>query len=87
MVPVTRKMSRAFLRRLRTTREGVIRSLVKTAVYRTIMVLITVVVAFFFTDDATASISIGLTANAIKTFTYFGYERLWARIGWGYDSN
>jgi uncharacterized membrane protein len=52
--------------------------------YRVLMVMITVLVAFFFTDDAVTSVSIGLVSNVIKTFTYFGYERLWARIGWGY---
>jgi uncharacterized membrane protein len=74
----------SFLDSLRTTHEGLSRAVVKTVVYRVIMVLITVVVAFVFTDDAVTSVSIGLTANVVKTFTYFGYERLWARIDWGY---
>jgi len=73
-----------FLERLRTTHEGLGRAVVKTAVYRTVMVVITVVVAFAFTGNASASAGIGLVSNGIKTFTYFGYERLWARVEWGY---
>jgi len=76
-----------FLDRLRTTHEGVTRAIAKTLIYRTVMVIITVVVAFFFTDDAATSVSIGLVTNVIKTGTYFTYERLWARIGWGYGSS
>jgi len=75
------------LDRFRTTHEGVERAIVKTAMYRTLMIVITVLVAFVFTDDAAASVGIGLVSNLIKTFTYFGYERLWARIGWGYDGD
>ncbi|WP_248518092.1 DUF2061 domain-containing protein [Salinarchaeum laminariae] len=62
------------------------RSLVKTLCYRLLMVAITITVAFAFTDDATAALNIGLVANVVKTGTYFGYERLWARISWGATS-
>ncbi len=79
-------MIRALLNRIRNTHEGLGRSIVKTACYRVLMVLITIFVAFFFTDDAATSVGIGLASNAIKTFTYFGYERLWARIRWGYGT-
>lgn len=80
-------MIRTLERKIRTTHEGVKRSIVKTAVYRGVMVMITVVVAFFFTEDAGTSVSIGLVTNVVKTFTYFGYERLWARVGWGYGGD
>ncbi|GAB3691891.1 hypothetical protein GCM10028857_29830 [Salinarchaeum chitinilyticum] len=59
------------------------RSLVKTLCYRVLMVAITIAVAFAFTNDAMAALNIGLVANVVKTGTYFGYERLWARISWG----
>lgn len=78
-------MVRSLLWRIRNTHEGLKRSIAKTVVYRGVMVLITVIVAFFFTEDAGTSVSIGIVTNAVKTFTYFGYERLWARVGWGYD--
>lgn len=77
-------MIRSLLRKVRTTHEGLKRSVVKTGVYRGVMVMITVAVAFFFTEDAGTSVSIGLVTNVVKTFTYFGYERMWARVGWGY---
>ncbi len=67
------------------TREGLARAVVKTAMYRVFMVMITTVIAFAFTDDGVASAGIGLTTNFIKTFTYFGYERIWARVIWGYQ--
>jgi len=59
------------------------RALAKTLLYRTLMVVITVVVALFVTGDTAQALSIGLVANLVKTMTYYGYERLWDRIAWG----
>ncbi len=59
------------------------RALAKTALYRTLMVCITVAVAFFVTDDPATALNIGIAANVLKTGTYYGYERLWDRIDWG----
>jgi uncharacterized membrane protein len=59
------------------------RALVKTLMYRTLMVVITISVAFFFTGDTGDALSIGFVSNLIKTGTYYGYERLWDRISWG----
>ncbi|WP_440990539.1 DUF2061 domain-containing protein [Haloarchaeobius baliensis] len=59
------------------------RAIVKTLLYRVLMVVITVVVAFAVTDDVLASVNIGLVTNVVKTGTYYGYERLWDRIAWG----
>ncbi|WP_435344421.1 DUF2061 domain-containing protein [Haloarchaeobius sp. HRN-SO-5] len=59
------------------------RAVVKTLLYRVLMVLVTVVVAFLVTDDVAASVNIGIVANVVKTGTYYGYERLWDRIAWG----
>lgn len=64
-------------------RERWSRSLVKTALYRVLMVAITILVAFFVTGNTAEALSIGLAANVVKTGTYYGYERLWARIDWG----
>lgn len=63
--------------------QRVSRALAKTLLYRTLMVIITVVVAFFFTRDTGDALSIGLASNVIKTGTYYGYERLWDRVDWG----
>lgn len=59
------------------------RAVVKTLLYRTLMVLITVVVAFAVTGDTASAVNIGIVANVVKTLTYYGYERLWDRIAWG----
>lgn len=59
------------------------RALVKTLLYRVLMVGITVVVAFAVTDDVAAALNIGIVANLVKTATYYGYERLWDRVDWG----
>lgn len=59
------------------------RAVVKTLLYRTLMVVITVVVALVVTGNTGAALSIGLVSNLIKTGTYYGYERLWDRIEWG----
>jgi len=67
----------------RSPHQKMSRALVKTLLYRTLMVVITVVVAFAFTGDTGDALSIGLVSNVIKTGTYYGYERLWDRVSWG----
>lgn len=59
------------------------RALVKTLCYRVLMVLITIGVAFAVTGDQVQAVNIGLVTNAIKTGTYYVYERIWDRIEWG----
>jgi len=66
-----------------TPREGWRRTAVKTLAYRTLMFLITAVVAFAVTGSPVDAFNIGLVTNAVKTLTYAGYERVWARISWG----
>ncbi|MFC7027534.1 DUF2061 domain-containing protein [Halomicroarcula sp. GCM10025324] len=59
------------------------RALVKTLLYRLLMLVVTVTVALAVTGDPVAALNIGLAANLVKTVTYYGYERLWDRIEWG----
>ncbi|WP_096390276.1 DUF2061 domain-containing protein [Halopenitus persicus] len=59
------------------------RTLLKTACYRTLMVAITVGVAWFVVGDAYAAMNIGLVTNLLKTGTYYAYERLWDHVTWG----
>lgn len=59
------------------------RAIVKTLLYRLVMVVITVVVAFVVTGDTVAALNIGIVSNAIKTVTYYTYERAWDRVSWG----
>ena len=74
-----------FARRLVTRTPNQLRSraLVKTLLYRTVMVLVSVGVAFAVTGSVGQSLSIGLVTNLVKTGTYYGYERLWDRVAWG----
>ena len=62
------------------------RAILKTALYRVLMVCITVLVAFLLTDEPTTALNIGIVANVVKTGTYYGYERLWDRVEWGLGS-
>lgn len=63
--------------------QAVPRAVVKTALYRLLMICISVVVAYAVVGDVSAALSIGLATNVVKTGTYYGYERLWDRIAWG----
>ena len=67
----------------RSPHQRLSRALVKTLLYRALMVVITVLVALFVTGDTTQALSIGFVANVVKTGTYYSYERLWDRISWG----
>ena len=58
-------------------------SLLKALIYRLFMIALTVIVAYVFTTDTTASLQIGLVANGIKTGTYYAYERIWDRLTFG----
>lgn len=59
------------------------RAIVKTLLYRLVMILVTIVVALVVTGQVDQALSIGIAANVVKTATYYGYERLWDRIDWG----
>jgi len=71
--------------RSRSPHQRMSRALVKTLLYRVLMVVITVAVALLVTGNTEQALSIGLVANLVKTGTYYGYERLWDRISWGVD--
>jgi len=67
----------------RRPHEARLRAVVKTLLYRLLMVLVTIAVAWVVTGSPTDALNIGIVANFIKTGTYYGYERLWNRISWG----
>lgn len=62
------------------------RALVKTLLYRVLMIAITITVAFAITADVSAAVNIGIVANVVKTLTYYGYERVWNHVAWGLAS-
>jgi len=59
------------------------RALAKTLGYRLLMVLVTIAVAWVVVGDVAAAVNIGIVANALKTGTYYLYERMWDHIEWG----
>jgi uncharacterized membrane protein len=63
------------------------RVIIKTICYRMFMFLITALTALVVTGNLAEALSIGVATNAMKTFTYFGYEQLWSHITWGIDTS
>lgn len=59
------------------------RIFVKTAVFRTIIFLLTILVVFIFTNDVSISGAIGVIDFLIKTLNYFLYDWIWTKIKWG----
>jgi uncharacterized membrane protein len=70
----------------RTPHQARLRAVVKTLCYRTLMVVVTVAVAWLVVGDVSDAVNIGVVANVVKTGTYYAYERLWDRITWGIPS-
>ncbi|QKY18186.1 DUF2061 domain-containing protein [Halorubrum sp. CBA1229] len=59
------------------------RAVAKTLCYRTLMVAITVLVAWAVVGNVSDAVNIGLVTNVVKTATYYTYERLWDHVSWG----
>lgn len=54
--------------------------LIKAVVYRFYSSLITFIVAYLFTKNLLASISIGIIDSLIKIFSYYAFDEIWARV-------
>lgn len=67
----------------RTPLQARTRALTKTFLYRALMLVITVLVALVVTGSVDEALGIGIAANALKTGTYYAYERLWDHVAWG----
>lgn len=59
------------------------RSTTKTATWRTIASIDTMVLAWFFTGNIATAISIGGLEVFTKLFLYFFHERLWSNLAFG----
>ena len=64
-------------------RDGTRRSVTKTATWRVIASLDTMLLAWFFTGNLATAISIGSFEIITKLVLYFFHERAWSRIRWG----
>ncbi len=59
------------------------RSLVKAISWRVIAFVITFIVVYVVTKEATLSIWVAIVANVLKTIFYYLHERTWNKITWG----
>ena len=59
------------------------RSVAKAISYRVFATIITILIAWLLTGEATKGLQIGLVDGFTKLFGYFLHERAWARIGYG----
>lgn len=59
------------------------RTLTKAVLYRALMILVSIAVAFAVTGRVDQALGIGLATNLVKTATYVGYDRVWAHVNWG----
>jgi adenylylsulfate kinase len=54
--------------------------LIKAIVYRFYSSIITFIVAYLFTKNLVASLSIGIIDSLIKIFSYYAFDEIWARL-------
>ena len=54
--------------------------LIKAVVYRFYSSIITFLIAFFFTKNFLASLSIGIADSLVKIFSYYFFDELWAKF-------
>jgi len=54
--------------------------LIKAVVYRFYSSIITFVIAFIFTKNFLASLSIGIVDSLIKIFSYYFFDEIWAKL-------
>jgi uncharacterized membrane protein len=59
------------------------RSLTKALSYRVIGTLVTAILVYGVTGQATLSFAIGIFDSVVKIIVYFLHERAWARIQFG----
>jgi uncharacterized membrane protein len=59
------------------------RSIVKTAVYRVIIIFLLAGITYYYTGNLGQTTNISILFNAGGTVIYYFWERLWDRISWG----
>ncbi|MCU7906472.1 MAG: DUF2061 domain-containing protein [Candidatus Thiodiazotropha sp. (ex Epidulcina cf. delphinae)] len=63
--------------------ESPVRSLAKAASWRVTGSIDTMLLSWFFTDDLTIAVAIGLTEVVTKMVLYYLHERVWNRLSLG----
>ena len=59
------------------------RSFIKSITWRVIATITTMVVVYVYSRNVTESLVVGISANLIKFFLYYGHERLWNKVRFG----
>jgi uncharacterized membrane protein len=66
------------------SRETRLRSIVKSVSYRCLSIAVDTCVAYFITRQLSLSLIIVVVVNTYSTFLYYGHERIWGRVHWGF---
>ena len=61
-----------------------LRSVVKGISWRVIATLVTTLVVLIYTGELAAAALVGLSDSLVKIGLYWGHERMWQRIRWGW---
>ena len=67
--------------------ENNMRSLLKSASFRLIATLTTIVLVYVFTNEIVTSLQVGSVEFIAKFIVYYFHERLWNMIGFGRKQN
>jgi len=63
--------------------ETIKRSVMKTVIYRVIIVILDFLCVYIFTGKAEIAVGFMLVSNIYTSAVYFFNERIWDRIKWG----
>ncbi len=67
----------------RVFHEKVSRSIVKSVVYRVVIVISTAIISFLITHDYGTTFVLVVFVNIANMILYYLHERVWDGIGWG----
>ena len=59
------------------------RSLLKTASYRFVIIILDFTTLYLFTGKVKVALGFTVVSNVYTTLAYFFHERIWDRISWG----
>jgi uncharacterized membrane protein len=59
------------------------RSLTKSISWRIICIVVSILIAYFLTNELDLAATIGTVYNAITMILYYFHERIWNKIKWG----
>lgn len=63
--------------------ETKLRTFARSLTWRISGVVLTVILAWYFTGDVRLGVELGVTYNLIRLSTHYFHDRAWARLPWG----